>query len=268
MNMLWIALGASALCATANLIDRGLVDGDGDESSPWTLMAIGGFFNLLMALVLGIWVLPKHGIDLAVFLPLFSNGIVFVIAIWLYLVCLKTEETSRVIPFYQIMILIIGGFALSMKKGLIKGKLAGYMIISSGLIALNDVVFANFGRGYANSETIFADWCGKAFFGLLFLVHGKARNGFISGLRAKMGLMLASEVSFSLGDALLDVAKLVMPVAIAQAAFCTQPLFVFVGVVILAKRFPALKEDFGRGEITHKIIGIILMVVGGILLSV
>lgn len=293
MSFLWLALMASALCATANLLDRGLVHGDDEESSIPTLTAIGGFFNLILAVLIGIWVVPVYGINLAVFGPLFFNGLIFVIAIWLYLVCLKTEETSRVVPFYQIIpifgivvanliigelptgqqlagifTLVIGGTVLSLKKGVITRKLAVLMILSSALIALNDVIFGNFGRGYSVTETVFADWCGKAFFGLLALFFAGTRRSFIRGLRAKMGIMAGTEVAFSLGDGLMDAAKLVMPIAVAQAAFCTQPLFVLIGVVLLAKRFPSLKEDFTRKEMVFKTIGIITMVVGGILLTV
>lgn len=293
MNFLWLALMASALCAMANLLDRGLVDGKDEGSSVPTLTAIGGFFNLLMAIVLGMWVIPKFGINLAVFGPLFFNSLIYVIAIWLYLTCLKTEDTSRVIPFYQvipifgivianliigelptgqqlvgILVLVIGGTVLSLKKGVITGKLAGLMILSSALLAINDVVFGFFGRGHAVSETIFADWCGKAFFGLLALFWPSVRRSFIHGIRAKVAILASTEVSFALGDGLMDAAKLVMPIAVAQAAFCTQPLFVLVGVLLFACRFPSLKEDFSRKEMVFKAIGIVVMVVGGILLTV
>jgi drug/metabolite transporter (DMT)-like permease len=293
MNFLWLALMASALCAMANLLDRGLVSGDDEESSIPTLTAIGGFFNLLMAVLIGVWVIPNYGIDLAVFGPLFFNGVIYVIAIWLYFKCLKTEETSRVIPFYQIIpifgivvanliigelptsqqlagiiTLVIGGTVLSLKKGVITGKLAMLMILSSALVAVNDVIFGEFGRGHATSETIFADWCGKAFFGLLALFWPSVRRSFVPSIRAKMGTLAGSEIAFSSGDGLMDAAKLVMPIAVAQAAFCTQPLFVLIGVLLFMRRFPKLKEDFSRKEMVFKAIGIVVMVVGGILLTV
>lgn len=293
MNFLWLALLASALVATSNLLDKGLAHGKSEESSVPTLTAISGFFNLLLAIVIGIWVIPNYGIDLAVFGPLFFNGLIFVIAIWLYLTCLKTEDTSRVIPFYQIIpifgivvanliigemptsqqlagiiILVIGGTVLSLKKGVITGRLAMLMVLSSALIALNDVIFGQFGREHATSETVFADWCGKAFFGLLALFWPSVRRNFVRSIRAKMGIMAGTEIAFSLGDGLMDAAKLVMPIAVAQAAFCTQPLFVLIGALLFARRFPALKEDFSRKEMVFKTIGIVVMVVGGILLTV
>jgi drug/metabolite transporter (DMT)-like permease len=292
MLLIFIALGASALCAIANLLDRGLVHGEEEDSSPFALLAIGGFLNLIMAVPLGLWVIPQYGLNLEVFAPIFLNGLLYCIAIWLYLICLKIEDTSRVVPFFQIIplfgivianvrlnelpvssaligivFLVIGGLALSIKGGIVKGRLALMMVIASGLVAVNDVVFAEYGRGHAFSEAIFADWCGKGFFGMATLLGIQARRGFIKGLRSKMGLMITSEVSYAMGDGLLDVAKLVMPVAIAQAAFSTQPLFVFLGVALLSRRFPSLKEDLGRMELKNKIIGIIFMVVGGVLLS-
>jgi hypothetical protein len=163
--------------------------------------------------------------------------------------------------------LVVGGTALSIKEGVVRGKMAAYMILSSGLIALSDVVFAEYGRGHAFSEAIFADWCGKGFFGLLALALPKVQRGFVVGIKSKMGLMIGSEVSYGMGDAMLDIAKLVMPVAIAQAAFCTQPLFVFIGVLLLSSRFPSLKEDTHKKESLKKFAGIMFMVIGGILLS-
>ena len=293
MLFLLIAVAASSLCATANLLDRGLVHGAAEDSDPLSLLAIGGALNIAMAFPLSIWVMSRYGLNLQVFLPLFLNGIVYCAAIWLYLVCLKTEDTSRVVPFFQIIpifgigfaffrlnelpvpadlvgiaCLVLGGLALSIKNGIVHGKLALFMVISAALVSLNDVIFAEYGRGHAFSEAILADWVGKGFFGLMALVFSKVRRGFVTGLKSKMGLMVGSEVSYAMGDAMLDIAKLVMPVAIAQAAFCTQPLFVFIGIVLLSSKFPSLKEDFQKNEMRNKLMGTVLMVAGGIVLSI
>ena len=293
MLLFLIAVAASALCATANLLDRGLVHGAAEDADPLSLLAIGGALNIAMAFPLSIWVMSRYGLNLQVFLPLFLNGIVYCAAIWLYLSCLKTEDTSRVIPFFQIIpifgiglafvrlnelpvpmdlfgivCLVMGGLSLSIKEGVVHGKLAVFMVLSSALVALNDVIFAEFGRGHAFSEAILADWVGKGFFGLTALVLPLVRKGFVTGLKSKMGLMVGSEVSYAMGDALLDIAKLIMPVSIAQAAFCTQPLFVFIGIVLLSAKVPSLKEDFRKKEIRNKLVGTILMVVGGIVLSI
>ncbi|MCB1101208.1 MAG: EamA family transporter [Kiritimatiellae bacterium] len=293
MTLLWLALLASALCGVANLLDRSLVHGDADEASPMTLLAIGGAIHSVMALFLGAWTMPVYGLDPTVFVPLFLNGAIYSLAIWLYLSCLKTEDTSRVVPFFQLIplfglvmanlrlgelptpfdrigiaCLVAGGLALSLKRGVVRGRLALFMILAAGLIALSDVVFAEFGRGHAFSGAVFADWSGKGVFGLLALASPRARRGFLPGLRSKIGLMLAGEVTYAIGDALFDIAKLVMPVAIAQAAFCSQPLFVYLGVILLASRFPSLREEpTGAGERIRKLTGILLMVAGGIVLS-
>jgi hypothetical protein len=142
------------------------------------------------------------------------------------------------------------------------------MIIASGLIAMNDVVFANYGRQADSlASALFADVTGKAFWCSLVLIGKKERRGFFLGLRTKFHLQSSGEIIYIVADGIFDVAKLMAPVAIAQAVCCTQPLFAYVGVLALAKFYPkAFAEEKGYGW--HKLSGTILMIVGGVILAV
>lgn len=289
-----VLLVPPALYAVTNLLDRFLVTGDGEDSEAGPLMAISGFFNLFFAIGIWVWMQFTHkSISAEIFWPLFANGALYLVAMWIYLRILKFEETTRVVPWFQvipifgliiawfmlgesfgileivaILTMIIGGFVLSIKKGVVNGKLMAGMIIASGLIAANDVIFAHYGRqadGFV--PALFADVIGKAFWCSLVLIGKKERRGFFIGLRTKFHLQSSGEIIFIVADGTFDVAKLMAPVAIAQSICCTQSLFAYVGVLALAKLYPkAFAEEKGYGW--YKLSGTILMIVGGVILSI
>lgn len=281
------------LYAISNLLDRFLVTGEDADSEAGPLMAISGLFNLLFALVIAVYMqLTNKVVQLDIFWPMFANGLLYLVAIWIYLRILKKEETTRVVPWFQIIpifglvvawfmldesfgileiiaicAMIIGGFILSVKKGVVNGKLMVGMIICTGLIAVNDVVFAVYGREAESiSGALFASVAGNAFWCLLVLVGKKERNGFYIGLRTKFYLQSSGEIIFIVADAIFDVAKLFAPVAIVQAVCCTHPLFAYVGVILFAKAYPkAFEEEKGYG--LHKLFGITAMILGGVMLA-
>src|SRR3989344_150523 len=109
--VLFLLLLPPMLWASASLIDRMLVDGDGKDARPGALMAIFGLFNLIAALLVGIWI-ALSGATLSVScVALAANGITHTIAMWLYLHALRNEETSRVVPWFQIVPIfgVLGG---------------------------------------------------------------------------------------------------------------------------------------------------------------
>jgi drug/metabolite transporter (DMT)-like permease len=286
-----VALLPPLLFATTNLIDAKLMRDY--EAGP--LMAISGFFNLFVAILLWGYI-QIQGITFSLndIFPLVLNGIFYIVGSWIYLNVLKTEESSRVVPFFQtipiygligayliigerlepieilgIFILVLGGLLLSIKDGVVRKKMALMMILSSGFIALNDVIFAQFGRESAVVVVLFADIAGKALFGLSILFNKQHRQGFVAGLRNKFFLQSTNELLFITGDLIFDWAKVIAPVAIVQAMASTQPLFLLILAMIATRFFPSIhKEDFSGFLKWQKILGVLVVVVGGILLSV
>lgn len=305
-----VALLPPILFAVSNLVDKKIVHGDTDEYNPWSIIALGAVFDIVVCIPIGVYCLTTGNLpSVAMFWPLFVNGITFTVAAWIFYVCLKTEDTSRVVPIFQtvpafgiflglyglqevlslgiflgIILLMIGGYVLSVKKGKINKRILAMMLLSSALYAINDFVLARYGREvldgvstvngfWASTKVampvIFADLLGKIFFGIIILISPKVRTNFALGFKSKFGLVAASSLTYTLGDIGFDIAKIFAPLALVQALCCTQPLFVLIGAVgltIFCKSFP--KEEADGKSLGQKVFGVVMMVIGGILLSI
>jgi uncharacterized membrane protein len=282
------------LWAASVLTDKILVKGEGKDSKPAALMAISGLFNLVFGIVvLGPMMLwHGRGVELSVMLPLMANGITYITAMILFLTALNLEEASRVDPWFQtipafgiilafsfigeslewyhvtaIAVLMVGGWVLK-SSGKAKGQVIVLMLIASLLLAVNDVVFAKFGRELDTVPAITCDVAGKAFWGLVLLVGPKTRQGFVIGMRTKLGLQSLSEMFAIVADFLFDRAKLFAPVAIVQGLACSQPIFVLVGAALLTKFLPHLVSEEQGSAFWKKLAGIALIVIGGAALGV
>ncbi len=298
----FLSILACAIFAAVNLTDKFIVDGEEEDSDPGALMGITGIICIFGAIIFGLLTyfngqsIPKEN-----FLALWGNGLVYIIAIYLYNVAMKEDESSRVIPWFQtipifglffgiyflkevpskfelfaIAMMLAGGVLITWQKGKKGGKLAFLMLTASVLIAINDGVLAFYGREIGINAALFADFSGKMTFGLIFLIGKKERRGAILGLRTKFGLMVGSEVACMTADSLLDVCKLGIPIVIVQAVGCTQPVFVLIGAIIISKSLvkfipkeaqEAIKEDIQKETLVKKVLAITLMVLGGLIFA-
>jgi hypothetical protein len=160
-----------------------------------------------------------------------------------------------------------GGLVLVFKDGIVRKQMAIMMLLSSILLAINDIVFANFGREIGVWPALFADVLGKSLWGFLVLVKKNYRLQFVEGIRSKFKLQAINEILFIVGDLIFDAAKIFVPVALAQGFCATQPLFLLIIALLFTKFFPKFhSEDFGGLVKWQKIVGILLVVVGGIVL--
>lgn len=293
MSILWVLL-VPTLYAAANLADKFQLDGDGEDSTPGALMALGGFFSFFAAVLIGIVLLiNQSGLGgWKTFLPLIANESLYVFGIYLYMIALKDEETSRVLPWFQsipmfgllgsflvlgetlsgfamlaIFALMAGGFLLSFRDGKPRWKVIILMIIASGILATNDVIFARFGREIDDTGAFFTSLCGKTIWSGLFLVSAKARRGFITGIKTKLRVQSASEITCIVADTGLSLAILHFKVTVVQAICCIQPMVILIGAYLLTRFFPkVLREEIEGLTIAQKIIGILLTIVGGFIL--
>jgi uncharacterized membrane protein len=284
------------LYMVSNLVDKFQLRGDDVDSRPGALMALGGFFAIVGALPLGMWIYatgtPLGGLENAI--PLLFNELLYLASMWIYLAAMKTEEPSRVVPYFQAIpvfglvgaflllhekmtafqllavgMLAGGGFLLSFHKGKVKKKLVGLMLLSAALMAGYDVVFAEFGRDLSPAAAIFIALVAKMFWTIFILIGKQERRGFVLGLRTRLKVQAVSELACLLGDVGLCYFLLVFPVAFVQAISCTQPLFVLVAALLLSRFFPkAVAEEIRGLTLAQKAVGVALMVAGGIILSV
>lgn len=287
-----LLLGPPILFASANLLDNFLVRGSGREASnPAVLMAIGGIFNLGAAFCLYgecTTLLSLEGfIALAV-----VNGALFSLAMWFYLIALQMKDASHVVPWFQVIPVfgivfaliilgelprwfeifaivgvIVGGFALSGIGTTIASRVIALMLLSSGLLAANDVIFAHYGRGLDWVSVLYADMLGKAIWAPAFLLSRDARRGVTRGLVSKLGLCSLAELVCILADALFDIGKLHMPVAVVEGSCCLQPFFVVGGAYLCSFLFPDLFIREREG-LPRKLAAIAAMVICGIIITV
>ena len=182
---------------------------------------------------------------------------------------LLLNEKMTVIQLLAVGMLTGGGFLLSFHKGKVKRKLVVLMLLSSALLAGYDVIFAEFGRDLHPASAIFITLAAKSFWTVFIFVGKEERRGFVLGLRTRLKLQSVSEISCMLADVSLCYFLLYFPVALVQAVSCTQPLFVFIAALLIARFFPkVICEEIQGLTVAQKAIAIILMVAGGIILSV
>jgi drug/metabolite transporter (DMT)-like permease len=262
-----VALVPPVMFAVSNLIDKSVMHGEEGDESPWAVVALGAFFDLIFLIPIGLYCLVTINWPMAdIFWPLFFNGISVTLAGWLFYRSIQTEETSRVVAIFQtipifglflgfygleeklgweiilaIIFLVLGGFTLSISKGKFNKRILAMMLLSSALYAVNDFVLAKYGREIFGGETgnsislvgqampaIMADLAGKVFFGIIVLVGRRERTSFKNSFRAKFGLVGVSSIIYTAGDVVFDLAKLFAPIALVQALGCTQPMFVLI----------------------------------------
>jgi uncharacterized membrane protein len=279
----------------AQLIDRFQLHGDTEDSEPGALMALGTVFGIMLAIPTGIyiWATGHSFGGVENFFMLALNEIFYVVSIYIYMVLIKTRDMSKVLPWFQtipafgivfafvvlkeqlpilkilaISLLVIGGLVLSLQKKGLDMKMIVFMFISSGLMAVYDVGFANFGREIDFISALFVNIVGKAFWCSLFLIGKQERKGFIMGLRTRFRLQAVGEITTIAGDLCSCGFILIMPVALVQGFNCLTPLFVLVGAIICGRLFPKVFEkETRKSSLLQRVIGIVLMVLGGIILS-
>jgi drug/metabolite transporter (DMT)-like permease len=295
MNLLFLVLFiAPVLFAIAVLLDKKILSYDHEGASAGPQTAVGGIFNLIWALIAGGAVAAGHqAVPWKLAVPLLINGGTYVAAMWLYMKAMKGEEAARVAPVFQLIpaigllgdvlilhkvpagyvivgiaMIVSGSLILNFRKGKIRWDILILMSGASLLLAINDVVFARFGREMETLPAIFSDLTGKALWGLLFLAGRRNRRGAAMAVRLHFFLLILIEFLTLGAEAIFDVGKLFFPVSTVQAVDCTQDVFMLLGVIVFSKYLPGfLREDIRQTTLWQKIIGILVMVFGGILIA-
>ncbi|MFA5080194.1 MAG: hypothetical protein WC472_01035 [Candidatus Paceibacterota bacterium] len=280
--------------AFANLADKILVTGDDDDADPGALLALSGLFSGLFSIIFGFWIYftGRSFGDIPTIVMLIGIGAIYYSAIWIYLDMLKANDSSSVTAWFQIIplfgtigafiilreipvwyqivaipMLIIGGFMLSYRKGGFNKTIVFWMIISAALVALYDVLFAEYGRSIDEFSAIFFMLLGKTASGFVVLVADKkSQRGFWIALTTKLKTQLIAESANTLADVVQYACILSMPILLVQGAGTLQPMCVLAGAIVLGNRYPKLKEDIKGINLYQKVLGIVLMIAGGIFL--
>jgi uncharacterized membrane protein len=231
-------------------------------------------------------------------LLLFFLGFLSAAGLYLYLTALEDEETSIVIPLFQLipvfgyllsyfilgetltrsqmlssLLVTFGVILLSLefregRRIQLKGRILMLVVSSSVMFALYDVLFKKVAVAESFWGSVFWQYVSLTFAGiLLFLAVRKFRGEFLTMLRSMGGKLLslsvASELLYTLGSWLHSFATLLAPVALVLVVSGCQPLFVFIGGVLLTFFLPNIaKENISAGHLLHKLISIAIITAG------
>ena len=255
--------------------------------------------------IFGIFIFLFHHINLLPFeeiIPLLFSGMVFVYYLIPYFKALQNEDSSRVIPLFQfipILILLfsfiflreiitrnqllgfvitfVGAFLLTVEKGeskILKPRKAfWYMLLASFLYSLAPILF-KYVVIQTDFWTAFFYQCVGGGLGALSLLIIPAYRKSWSGEGMHLpwttwGIMSFNQTLAILAEMSSSFAFSLAPVALVSVITGTQSFFVLIFALILSLKFPhILSEDIRKNTLVVKSISIILIFAGLIFISV
>jgi uncharacterized membrane protein len=229
-------------------------------------------------------------------------GFLSVGAFFFYLKGMDEEEASIVIPLFQLvpvfgyflsyailgeslntsqilssLLIIFGIIVLAIEididnKVTLRGRVLGLVTISSFFFALHDTLFKKVAITESFWPSVFWQYVSLTVFGVLILIFVKSyRNDFLSMLKNSgtrvLSLNVLSEVLYIIGNMANNFATLLAPVALVLVVSSYQPLFVFIGGIILTIFLPHIAmEKISTKHLFHKIVSILIIFIGSYLL--
>ncbi|MEK7588463.1 MAG: EamA family transporter [Patescibacteria group bacterium] len=225
-------------------------------------------------------------------------GFLAMLASYFYLKGLESEETSVVIPLFQLvpvfgyflgfvilgeslstnqifysLIVITGIISLSLEiseenKIKLKKKVLILIASSSFFYALHDILFKKVAIVENFWVSVFWQYVSMLLFGILALVFiKKFRHDFFEMFH-DMGhkllfVNLISEILYLVGNLANNFAILLAPVALVLVVSSYQPLFVFIVGILLTIFLPKIAmERISKKHLLHKLISILIIIIG------
>jgi drug/metabolite transporter (DMT)-like permease len=228
-------------------------------------------------------------------------GILYMVAMLLYLQALQTEEASVVAPYFQSgplfgyvlaylvlgetlswrqlaggAMIVLGALSVSVRFSygarIFKTRLAGLMLSCGFAGALASLIFKIYAIDVEFWTTTFWMYVGEAIFGCLLLLVPTYRRQLIAMLRVNTAALLSingSNELLNLGGGLGNrYALMFAPLSIVQAIGSTTTLFVFAFGVVLSVLWPGfIREDMSGRELAKKGLAALLVAAGVVLVT-
>jgi len=307
MYWFWIAIISPILLAGVNHIDKYILSrlkGRGVEAI-FLFSAILAFGTLPIVFVLGKEFVFNFTF-LNAFI-LFLSGILGSVGLLLYLHSVFKEEISLSIAVFQLnpvwsyilgavflgeflvhlqivasLIIILGVFIitldfeeLKLKRFIFRRSVLFYMGVASVLYALQDVMFkyvvVNEGAFWSG---VFWQLAGVLFFGILFYVFKPSsqielKNFLLKNNTITFKINVFAEMLYLSANIINTFSLLLAPVALISVVGSSQPLFVFLGSLLIAKFLPKISsERLSKGHVLHKLASIFIIIVGSYMLYI
>ncbi len=301
---MWIAFSVlTAFLATiVNYLDKYLLDKVVKDRSVGVLILFSSLIGIPVSIVIYLFfcseIISSYDTRNALFLIL--GGVLYLIAVLLYLKALQTQDASSFVPqtmllpavsgvlsyiflketvsFVQIvggLILTVSALKLNDQSGVkavwyVKYKNFIYALGICTLSSLNIVLFKLFTVNEGSFwESIFWNQVGFSAFGILtFLIVGNYRNDFLKIFKTNgfwiIGINLTGEVINLIWAFTLQYASLIGPVFIVSAiSEGLQPFMLLIVGFLLTKLLPKyIQEDISKEVIKNKLILFCLMALG------
>jgi len=300
MNWFVLALAAPFLWSVNNHIDKYLIERFYRHVRPGTLMIFTSIVSLVFSL--GIW-LCKHdasNIPMHSALIVVAAGLIYFLAVFPYIFALMKDETSRVVPLFQVqplytyflallflheklaanqivagIVILAGAMLITLDlddKFRLKKSVFGLMMLSTALFSVEAFLFKFVGRDAGFWSTAFYQYLGTALGGLLLLTFFRGfRQDFVAIFKSNgkrvFPVSLANESLNILARACFNYASLLAPLALVTLVNGFQPFFV-IGLGVLATLFipMANKESLLKKHLLQKIVSVIVIFAGTYLL--
>jgi len=303
MNWFFIALITPFAHSIANFIDKILLSKYFHSFSLFVFIIYSAITSIIVLPIFiifgGVDILKIPFYDI---LLLIAAGICSAVAIYFYLFALYREDTSVVVPFFQLIPIfsfILGFFIL--RETLSAGQIIGSIIIIFGAVLLSieieegkkirfrrHVIFAMVAMALlmalggvmfkfvASSNNFwlsnFWESVGFALFGTaIFIIRKKDREAFYDSVRLhklKITLsVLLSEIITLGGNLTLNFAFLLAPIALIRTVEGYQAVFALIIGIAITKMFPKiLQEKMHWKHMVPKILTIIVVLIGSYLI--
>lgn len=296
--MSWVvfAFSGPVLWAISVHLDKYLVERFFKESNVAVMLVFTAFVGVLLLPFIWLYepslTAPGPGSIALIILA----GVLYMVAMLLYLQALQTEEASVVAPYFQASplfgyalaylvlgetltgrqlaggaLIILGALSVSVRFAygtrLFKTRLMILMLSCGFAAALAGLIFKVYALNVAFWTTTFWMYVGEAIFGCALLLVPIYRRQLLATLRVNTAALLSingSNELINLGGGLGNrYALMFAPLSIVQAIGSTTTLFVFAIGVVVSALWPGLgREDLSGRELVKKGIAAVLVAVG------
>jgi len=299
-NWFLVALIAPILWSIVNHIDKYMLSKYLKERGVGALLIFSALSSvIILPFIAFFYYSDIFSISSFDFLILLFIGFLSAGAFYFYLMGMEMEEASIVIPLFQLvpvfgyilgylilneslhihqifssLLVMFGVIILAMEideENKLKLKVRVLLLIaaSSFLFALHDILFKKVAIIEGFWVSVFWQYVSLTVFGLIILASVKKfRKEFFSMFSSNMGgrilfLNFTSEILYILGNLSNNFATLLAPVAIVLVVGSSQPLFVFIGGIILTMFLPKIAvEKISHKHLFHKLFSILIILIG------
>jgi drug/metabolite transporter (DMT)-like permease len=302
MNWFTLALSATLLWSIVVYLDKFLIDKYLKNRGVGSLILFSSLFAGIIIPILAFINPDVLSIGTTDIFLLEITGVLSSVAIICYLYALEHEDTSLVVPFFQLipvfaltlgyiflgeivtkkeilggLIIVFGTFILSLEieeeKSLrIKIKPLLLMCLASLLLASTDVLYKFISVGEDFFVTQFWHYVGLFLFGIaLYIVITEYRKEFhrilFSSPKAIVGANVGGEILQVLANIINNKAILLVPVFLVTIVNANQPMIVFVIGMILTWLVPkVISEKISNKHLLHKGLAIFFIIIGSVVL--